>query len=265
MKRRLSTEFVYQLFALLVAIIVVHAFYVGVVRPQADADAARQEAILEATGEAPTDRSLWIVIRNYEQELCFILTLWALALLGFKGVWVNRERGALGDELVPVGAGESILPEDAREYARSIEAVEAPRREFLYPRALLTALHRFRSTRNIQDVADAVRDVCEAENDRMDAELAMVRYIAWAIPAIGFIGTVRGIGIALSLAYEAVEGDISGVTAALGLAFNSTLVALVLSIIVMFCLYQLQLVQERLVLDTQTACDRGLIQNLQSG
>ena len=92
----------------------------------------------------------------------------------------------------------------------------------------------------------------------------MIRYIAWAIPSIGFIGTVRGIGEALGLAHKALEGDISGVTASLGLAFNSTLIALILSIILMFALYQLQLLQERLVLDTQTACDRGLIQNLQS-
>ena len=62
-----------------------------------------------------------------------------------------------------------------------------------------------------------------------------------------------------------MQGDISGVTASLGLAFNSTFVALVLSIVLMFLLYQLQLFQERLVLDTQTACDRRLVQNLQSG
>ena len=61
----------------------------------------------------------------------------------------------------------------------------------------------------------------------------MVRYITWAIPSIGFIGTVRGIGDALGQAYKAVEGDISGVTVSLGVAFNSTFVALVLSIIMM--------------------------------
>ena len=78
----------------------------------------------------------------------------------------------------------------------------------------------------------------------------MVRYISWAIPWIGFIGTVWGIGDALGQAYKAVEGDISGVTVSLGVAFNSTFVALVLSIIIMFALHQLQLSQERLVLNT---------------
>jgi biopolymer transport protein ExbB/TolQ len=91
----------------------------------------------------------------------------------------------------------------------------------------------------------------------------MVRYIAWAIPSIGFIGTVRGIGQALAQAHKAVEGDIALVTENLGVAFNSTFIALLLSIVLMFLLHQLQLIQERLVLETQTYCDEHLIRRLQ--
>ena len=91
-----------------------------------------------------------------------------------------------------------------------------------------------------------------------------LRYIAWAIPAIGFIGTVRGIGDALSQAHKAVTGDISGVTEGLGVAFNSTLIALLLSILLMFLLQQLQRVQERRVLDTETWLDQKVIRNLQA-
>ena len=58
----------------------------------------------------------------------------------------------------------------------------------------------------------------------------MVRYITWAIPSIGFIGTVRGISLALGQAHEAVQGDILGVTLSLGVAFNSTFVALIISL-----------------------------------
>ena len=90
----------------------------------------------------------------------------------------------------------------------------------------------------------------------------MIRYIIWAIPSIGFIGTVRGIGEALSQAHIAVEGDIAGMTASLGVAFNSTFVALVISILLMFFLHQLQLGQDRLVLDTRGYCDKNLLSNL---
>ncbi|EED36717.1 possible biopolymer transport protein, ExbB family [Luminiphilus syltensis NOR5-1B] len=51
-------------------------------------------------------------------------------------------------------------------------------------------------------------------------------------------------------------------TVSLGVAFNSTFVALVLSIIIMFALYQLQLSQERLVLNTQRYIDRKLLRHL---
>ena len=91
----------------------------------------------------------------------------------------------------------------------------------------------------------------------------MVRYIAWAIPSIGFIGTVRGIGDALGQANRAVEGDIAGVTESLGVAFNSTFIALVISIIIMFLMHQLQLLQDRLVLDTQAYADSRLVRHLQ--
>lgn len=265
MKDRLSAELAYQVVALLVSVILVHAVYVTVVRPQARAAEAERRAALAADPDAVPESSVWIIVRDFEQEAEFILVLWAMALLALKGASVRRERAVLRENLIPLAAGESVLPEDAREVARSIEALPEAERDCLYPRVLLTALHRFRSTRSIQDVSDAVSRVCDAESDRLDSELSMIRYIAWAIPSIGFIGTVRGIGQALEFAHKAVEGDISGVTASLGLAFNSTFVALVLSIVLMFLLYQLQLVQERLVLDTHTACDRQLIQNLKSG
>jgi len=49
----------------------------------------------------------------------------------------------------------------------------------------------------------------------------------------------------------------------LGISFNSTLIALSLSILVMFVLHQLQLVQERMVLDTEAFVDDRLLRHLQ--
>jgi biopolymer transport protein ExbB/TolQ len=79
---------------------------------------------------------------------------------------------------------------------------------------------------------------------------------------VGFIGTVRGIGAALARANEAVAGDITGVTQSLGVAFNSTFIALVISIVLMFFIHQLQLVQEQLVIDTESYGDAHLISRL---
>jgi biopolymer transport protein ExbB/TolQ len=155
-----------------------------------------------------------------------------------------------------------VLPEDARAYGRPIEQLDKEEQQSLFPRTLMMALNRFSATRSVQDTAEAVRDECELELSRLDAQLSMVRFTAWAIPAIGFVGTVRGIGVALQESQRAIQGDISGVTLGLGVTFNATLVALVLCIIVMFCLHQLQQAQDRLVLDTRTTVDRNLIRHM---
>ncbi len=263
MKRQLPVELIYQIGALVVSLIIVHLAYITVVRPNA-------EAILEvraeqsAAGEPVADEpSIYVMLKDFEQEACFVLMLWAVAIMGYKGRAAWRERKLLDEDLIRLHEGMSILPEDTREYARPIQALPANAQGCLLPRALLSALQRFASTRNVQDVSVAVKAICDTESDRLDSELAMVRYIAWAIPSIGFIGTVRGISQALGQAYKAVEGDIAGVTASLGVAFNSTFIALVISIIIMFLMHQLQLLQERLVLDAQTYCDQRLLAHLQ--
>ncbi|MCH8895828.1 MAG: MotA/TolQ/ExbB proton channel family protein [Proteobacteria bacterium] len=263
MTRRLPVEFLYQVFSLIVAVIVVHATYVSMIRPQADAILLEREILMEQDAHYVPPRSFYVIIRDFEQETCFILMLWAFALMGYKAVVTSKERSFVFEKLIDVGEGMSILPEDTREYARSLEALDPEQQRRLLPRALLTALHRFRSTKSIQDVSTAVKNICDTEYERMDTELSMVRYLAWAIPSVGFIGTVRGIGQALGRANEAVAGDISGVTQSLGVAFNSTFVALVISIVLMFLLHQLQEAQERLVLDSQNYVDEQLIRYLQ--
>jgi biopolymer transport protein ExbB/TolQ len=262
MKQRMSSEFIYQIFALLIAIIVVHAVYVGLIRPSADAHIRQEMELQAAGGDFVPVRSIAVVIRDYEQESCFILLIWALAVMGYKGRRTLHEQQLLDRRLLEIPEGTSVLPQDAREYSRSLEALPEQEQDYLLPRTLLSALQRFATTGSIQAVSDTIKESCEVESDRLDSEMSMVRYIAWAIPSIGFIGTVRGIGDALGQAYKAVEGDISGVTVSLGVAFNSTFVALVLSIVIMFCLHQLQLSQERLVLDCQRYADKRLLRFL---
>jgi len=264
MRKTFSVEFVYQIFALVLSVIVVHTAYVTVIWPGADAFLAEQKELVEAGRDVSDQRSPYVILRDYEQEACFVLMLWAFAIMGYKGVSAGRERGLLDQDLILIEEGMKVLPEDAFKLSRKIQSLPKSLQGFLLPRAILLALHRFESTRNIQDVASATHTLCESESERLDSELAMVRYIAWAIPSIGFIGTVRGIGQALSQAHKAVQGDITGVTESLGTAFNSTLIALLISIVVVFVVHQLQQSQERLVLDTENYCDQRLIRHMRT-
>lgn len=259
-----SRIFAFQALALLAAAIVVHGFYVTVVWPRSEAVLAADQARMQVDPNYVQDRSLWVILRDYEQESEIVLMLWALAIIAQKALLLRREKTLLDRDLVALGEGMRILPQDVREHARHMEALPQAEREALLPRALVTALHRFGATGSIADASGAARGVIEGEADRLDSEMSLLRYIAWAIPAIGFIGTVRGIGDALAQAHRAMQGDLSGVTQGLGTAFNSTLVALLLSLLLMFLLHHLQGEQDRLVRETESYVDRQLLQSLRA-
>ena len=260
----ISFESIYQLFSLIVLVIIVHAVYVGVIRPNADAILAKQAAMLQEDRSYVSRRSVYVLIRDYEQEACFILMFWALAIMVYKATVTIKHRALLNKDLIPMAEDIRILPEDTRDLSRRIQALSPHQREALLPRALLAALQRFGLTGNIQDAATATHAYCASEGERLESELSLIRYIAWAIPSIGFIGTVRGIGEALGQAHKAVEGEIFGVTKSLGVAFNSTLIALLITIVLMFLVHHLQLLQERYVLDTEAYCEEHLTRHLQT-
>lgn len=255
-------EMVYQVFSLLLSFILVHGAYVSLIRPSADAFLTIEHARMVQQPDAVQEQNFYVVIRDFEQEACLILFLWALAILVYKGIAIWRQQGQLDKDLLQMPENMPIGPEDTRELIGHLQEIPNESREFLLPTALMSAVQRFAATRNIQDAATAVRDHCETHGDRLDSELSTIRYIAWAIPSVGFIGTVRGIGAALAQAHRAVEGDITGVTQNLGVAFNSTFIALVLSIILMFFIHQLQHRQERLIHDADAYCQRNLINKL---
>ena len=202
--QNLSKEFLYQGFALILSIILVHAFYVSVVRPEAASIIQEQQAMIEQDINYVPERSFYVIIRDFEQEACFILMLWAFAIMTLKAQSSINERRLLQEDLIPIREGQSIKPEDSKDFLRQLENLPESKRQLLLPRVLMNGLKRFSTTKNVQDVSTSTHTMVESEADRLESELSMIRYIAWAIPSIGFIGTVRGIGAALSLAHRAV-------------------------------------------------------------
>ena len=82
MKKQLPFELVYQLSALIISIILVHLVYITVIRPNADAVLELRAAQTAAGELVENERSLYVVLRDYEQESCFILFFWAFAMMG---------------------------------------------------------------------------------------------------------------------------------------------------------------------------------------
>jgi biopolymer transport protein ExbB/TolQ len=264
MKRMFPSEFVFSMFSLLTAFILVHASYVAVIRPNAETFLAEEKASMAMDPNYVPQHSTSVIVKDFEQEACFVLMLWAFAILGYKMRNTYQQKQQLDRDFVGLPEGAVISPSDTNQISNRIQRLPEKMKEYLLARVLLGALDRFGSTKNIQDASTEVLNLCEEESERLESELSIIRYIAWAIPSIGFIGTVRGIGNALAQAHRAVEGDITGVTQNLGVAFNSTFIALLISIILMFIVHQIQLMQERLVLNTQRYCGKWLISRLKA-
>ncbi|HEX2852559.1 MAG TPA: MotA/TolQ/ExbB proton channel family protein [Opitutaceae bacterium] len=260
----LSLDFLVPTIAFIVSLVLVEFYFSRVVRPAATALEIRARLMAAQATDKPyvQERSIYLIIKDYEQEAEIIFFFWSMAVLIYKLRIIVQERKLLKYDFVRINSGERIIPEDALDRYKDLKSsVERQPlwRERLLPDFILTALHRFQMTRSIPDASAAVKERAELAADNLDSALSLVRYIAWAIPALGFIGTVRGIGDALAHAEEAIKGDLSGVISALGLAFNSTLVALLLSMVLMFAMHLLQSRQESLIIELQTYCRDRLI------
>ena len=245
-----------NLLVLVLAIIAIHLTYIGFIRPQAE---LAIETARQAGQSAPRD--LFVILKDVEQEICLILMIWGTFLIADKCIHILKERYLFDIDLLESSAADkSGLTTSLEELEKLPERVK----ESPLVQTLMASLRRYLITNDVQNTSDAITASVEALGVRLEAENSMVRYLIWAIPSIGFIGTVRGIGQALSQADKALAGDIAGMTDSLGVAFNSTFVALVISIGLMFLLHQLQRLQDGLLVDTQEYCEKFLLNRISS-
>jgi biopolymer transport protein ExbB/TolQ len=200
-----------------------------------------------------------------EQVLCYVSAVWAALILQSRYREVLRQRRAFGLELLPTEEGARILPEDARPLARKVEQVGAGR-PFVLANMVRLGLGKFAVSRSATDVAEVVRNQADVELSRLVTGMSTVNYLAWAIPAVGFVGTVRGLGGAFGVEVGADEQATAEFTRMakdqLKIAFDCTLVALVLSLALMYLVHAVQRAEETLVTDAQQYCQEHLLLRL---
>jgi biopolymer transport protein ExbB/TolQ len=258
---------------LVASFIFVGAIYAILIRPGAQrADLASSYGVDMADSFA----GFYVILKDYEQQICLSLFLWGVMILIYKFILLKQEVGTLGrfapeNEGLP-GEPEVDLLEDersiSRHRAKSLSSVidkktqQPDLEDKILPYVMARGLERYHMTGSVPEATETIMGRLEVASEQQESELSMLRYLVWAIPSIGFIGTVRGIGVALQRADEAIQGDIAGVTSALGVAFNSTLVALFISIVLMLLIHLLQSGQEGLILRLQTFCREQLIDKL---
>lgn len=96
---------------------------------------------------------------------------------------------------------------------------------------------------------------------RVELQYQLLRYILWLIPTIGFIGTVVGISYAL-FDINPDKPDLATITARLGLAFYTTIVALMQSVLLVLLQNIIQKRDELAVNLAATYCIKNLVNRL---
>ncbi len=129
----------------------------------------------------------------------------------------------------------------------------------------------WKSTRSAERVSAWAAAESERDVSAADTSYSLARSLIWAIPILGFIGTVQGLGQAISGFSSAVTGSaemaqlrqsIGAMTDSLGTAFDTTLLALILVALVIFPLVNVQRREESLFVEIDTYLDDALISRL---
>ncbi len=243
-------SFVQSTIVLVLSIVLVHLFYVGYVHPNAT-------AILHS-GAANASRSFFVIIKDMEQEVSIIAMFWCIYLILSKVIPLVNDRVLFSHDFLASFEKDGSI--DLNEAVSVLEHSEYKDKALL--KTWISCIHRFNFTQDVQNASDALQASVESLAVRLESGNSMIRYLIWMIPSIGFIGTVRGIGQALAQADDALSGNIAGMTDSLGIAFNSTFVALLISILLMFLLHQLQKLQDEQVVETQAHCEKYLLKHL---
>jgi hypothetical protein len=199
-----------------------------------------------------------------EQIACYCACTWAGFILLGRYLEVRRQRRALDFDLLPTEVGVCILPEDARLLQRRVEQ-RARGGPYILVNMIRMALSKFAISRSGRDVSETIRTQADVDLGRLVSSMAMVHYLAWAIPAIGFLGTVRGLATSLTLGGQTekeIGQFVKDATTHLNVAFDCTLVALAMSLVVMFLLHTVQRDEEALVIDCQQYCLEHLVSRL---
>lgn len=202
-----------------------------------------------------------------EQIACYCFFTWGGFILLSHYLEVRRQRRAFDMNLLPTEEGARILVEDARPLQRKAEQTVAQRGPLILANLIRLALGKYAVTHSSQDVSETVRTQAEVDLGRLVTSMATPHYLAWAIPAIGFLGTVRGLALSMTMAGAGkvdlpIKEFLEQATGHLNTAFDCTLVALGLSLPMMFLIHTLQRDEESLVIDCQQYCLEHLVNRL---
>lgn len=167
---------------------------------------------------------------EYVEVVLFAVGLAALCLKAFD---LSAQRRGLRHDVLPAIPAGGQNPIEAADLQAGLSDAEPVRKGYLV-RRYRDALDLVVRTGTADGLEDHLKYLADLDAARAASSYGLVRFVVWAIPIMGFLGTVIGITVAIANLSPTQLENISGVVAGLGTAFDTTATALALSMVLMF-------------------------------
>jgi biopolymer transport protein ExbB/TolQ len=209
--------------------------------------------------------------RGPVQHITMVIFFWGVAMLALKIKLIRLEMAIFEKTLLPTDPGVLIRQEDALQHIRKIKRLSAADRARQLTNRVWRALVRFKLLGSADKVDDILRYQGEMDAANMESSYSLIKFLVGLVPILGFLGTVLGISdavsgfgrvIAAAGSIEEVKGALEKVTLGLGTAFDTTLVALVMSAILMLGLTLFQRAEDKLLSRIEDYCMENLLERL---
>jgi biopolymer transport protein ExbB/TolQ len=188
-----------------------------------------------------------------------VLFCCALTALSGKLLRLGRERRACQFKVLPNWNGQSAPVSDASKMLESFVNVPRRLRDTYLVARISTVLDFLRCRGSTDGLDDQLRALTDSDAIALDGSYSLTRFITWAIPILGFLGTVLGITGAISgVTPEVLEKSLSTVTDGLALAFDTTALGLALTMITMFCSFMVERLEQNLLETVDRITEREL-------
>lgn len=170
---------------------------------------------------------------EYGEILLFFV---GFAVLVLKAIEIALQYPGLAHTpLAECGHTAQSLDEQCRQLIGQLDDLPVLRQQGYYPRRLRAAIEHVWRRGATDALDDELKFLADADASRQHSSYSLFRVIVWAIPILGFLGTVIGITMALNaLKPEALDESMVQVTTGLGVKFDTTALALTLAMLLMF-------------------------------
>ena len=197
---------------------------------------------------------------------------WAIAILYLKFKKLRHQRAALLLDVLPMQLGKEIHVGNVSQFIDHVYRLPRKLRDSLMVNRIRKALELFEVRQSVSDVREMMSSQSDIDSARIGGSYTLPRAFLWAIPLLGFIGTVLGLSQAIGgMNFANVEdvgkivSSINNVTSGLGTAFDATLLGLVLAMMLNFPINSLSKQEDDNLNEIDAFCNEVLLPRLNDG